>query len=102
MKLFPRSTRTEWVVYGRQHMIGVAHPVLVNVYRGLETELTTGCFHERGGYAGLCQFRVFYMSDGQTWVSISAAPQTWDAADVIVNNLCILANRERSTLDRSR
>ena len=78
----------EWVISGRQGILSPSEPLTVGTYSGLQGSSTSGCFHEHGGYAGLCDVPLAFLTNGRRYVSVTGGAQS-DPFDIIVKNICI-------------
>jgi hypothetical protein len=84
----------EWMILGRQGMRGEAQVSNVNGWLILRGLAEAGCFHEKGGYAGLCdQHRIVakHQTDDQI-VAITADAQAEAPIAVILKTIKFLTH----------
>src|SRR5262249_24004194 len=83
----------KWTVLGRQGISNEAHLARVKGWMILRGTAEIGCFHEKGGYAGLCaEERVIarHQRDDRI-VVITALPQAGDPIDIILKTIKFLS-----------
>jgi hypothetical protein len=83
----------KWTVLGRQGISNEAHLARVKGWMILRGTAEIGCFHEKGGYAGLCaEDRVVakHQRDDDRVVVITALPQAGDPIDTILKTIKFL------------
>jgi hypothetical protein len=76
-----------WVTVGRHGIRGKAEVVKLDRWSGLRGSATIGCYHEHGGYAGLCDFDRLVLEDGDDNIwSMEGRPQASEAFEVILRS----------------
>ena len=77
--------RGKWVTLGRQGMHTDAEVVLTERWHGLRGASTAGCYHESGGYAGLCeQVLVVLRDENDNIWSMTGGPQSDSVFEAIL------------------
>lgn len=74
-----------WVTVGRQGARDTAELYKTANLSGLHGEITSGCHHEKGGYAGLCSIEVFVLRDEEDRnLILHAKPEAKSAIPLIL------------------
>lgn len=76
-----------WQVLGRHDIRGDAKVIESNRWIGVEGSRTVGCYHEVGGYAGLCEMASVVLNNrGNHSASIDALPQGYYVYKIILDS----------------
>jgi len=77
--------RGKWVTLGRQGMHSDAEVVLTERWHGLRGASAAGCYHEAGGYAGVCEQQLIVLRDesDNIW-SMTGGPQSASVFEAIL------------------
>lgn len=85
-----------WITEGRQGLEDGAEVVNYGVWSGLRGSATVGCFHEGGGYAGLCDSPRAVLEDDfeNVWI-IEGGGWSYPAFDMILHTFKFASDRPR-------
>jgi hypothetical protein len=75
----------KWVILGRQGMHTEAEVVVTDRWNGLKGVASVGCYHDSGGYAGLCEEASLVLrdKDDNVW-AMRGGPQAEDVFSMIL------------------
>ena len=74
----------EWVILGRHGAAANAKVVKTEKWSGVRGIAQVGCHHEKGGYAGICEFERLVVRDAKDRIlTMDGGPQTGAAFELV-------------------